>query len=318
MRRMILAVVAFILVVHLHGRAASEALAIESEPAGASVYIDGRFAGLTPLNVARLSNGDHRVRLVKDGYLDNGRLVTIGKERPRLVRVTLTRGALNGGGSEQVISGGGGGGSKKWIWIGAAAAGAAAGAFVATHRNGPPSVARVLVAPEVALAGVTNVSFTATATDPDGDSLSYSWNFGDGSTGSGQTTTHTYNSAGSFNAVVTVSDAKASASGSGTANVRNINGTWNGNLGSNQTVFFTMVFSQATNSFVGTYSDTVSGSGSVSGGRLGPTLDLAFTVQIPGFNAVNFTGAIDASLNRMTGNAVQYAGGPNTFYLNRR
>jgi hypothetical protein len=59
---------------------ASEAvgsLSIESEPAGASVYIDGRLAGETPLTVETLRPGVHRVRLVRLGYLENSRLVTV-------------------------------------------------------------------------------------------------------------------------------------------------------------------------------------------------------------------------------------------------
>ena len=52
-------------------------LFIESEPAGASVYIDGRTAGETPLTVETLRPGVHRVRLVLLGYLENSRLVTV-------------------------------------------------------------------------------------------------------------------------------------------------------------------------------------------------------------------------------------------------
>lgn len=300
--------------------ASSGALAIESDPSGANVYVDGRFAGLTPLSLTKMSRGDHRVRLVKDGYLENARVVTAGVEGARVVRVKLTRHeGSNDDAASQVMSGAGGGGSKKkWIWIGAAAAGAGAGVYAATHRNAAPNVSGVVLSPNVALASVTSIGFTANAVDPDGDSLTYTWDFGDGSTGSGQTTAHVYNNAGSFSAIVTVSDGKKSASGSGTATVRSISGTWAGNLGSNPNVFFTMSFSQGGSSFAGTYSDTISGVGTVTAGRLTSPLQVAFTAQLPGFAPVNFTGALDPAMNRISGSVVGYAGGPNTFYLDRR
>jgi PEGA domain-containing protein len=52
-------------------------LFIESEPAGASVYLDGRLAGETPLTIETLAAGVHRVRLVRLRYLENSRLVTV-------------------------------------------------------------------------------------------------------------------------------------------------------------------------------------------------------------------------------------------------
>ena len=39
------------------------ALSVASNPVGADVFIDGRFAGRTPLSVASMAAGDHRVRL---------------------------------------------------------------------------------------------------------------------------------------------------------------------------------------------------------------------------------------------------------------
>jgi hypothetical protein len=43
-------------------------LVIESRPEGASVLIDGRPVGTTPLSLAGLSTGGHAVRLERDGY----------------------------------------------------------------------------------------------------------------------------------------------------------------------------------------------------------------------------------------------------------
>ena len=72
------------------------ALAVASDPPGAAVYVDGQFAGQTPVNVNRLSTGDHRLR----------------------VQLKLTAYPNSGAGSTQPVagaSGGSGGGrSKKW------------------------------------------------------------------------------------------------------------------------------------------------------------------------------------------------------------
>src|SRR5262245_25751645 len=53
-------------------------LLVESEPAGAAIYVDGLLTGHTPLSMTSLSAGDHRVRLQKDGYLENARVVAVG------------------------------------------------------------------------------------------------------------------------------------------------------------------------------------------------------------------------------------------------
>ena len=69
---------------------AAGSLFIESEPAGASVYIDGRLAGETPLTVETLRPGVHRVRLVRLGYLENSRLVTVKAASRATLRTHLT------------------------------------------------------------------------------------------------------------------------------------------------------------------------------------------------------------------------------------
>src|SRR5262245_62155808 len=65
-------------------------LRVDSEPAGAVVYIDGRQTGETPLTLDTLPEGVHRVRLVRSGYLDNVRLVTIKSGARADVRTQLT------------------------------------------------------------------------------------------------------------------------------------------------------------------------------------------------------------------------------------
>jgi hypothetical protein len=73
--------------------AASEAagsLFIESEPEGASVYVDGRLAGETPLTIETIAAGVHRVRLVRLGYLENSRLLTVKAGSRATLRTRLT------------------------------------------------------------------------------------------------------------------------------------------------------------------------------------------------------------------------------------
>jgi hypothetical protein len=41
---------------------------IESRPAGASVFLDGRLVGTTPLQVGDVTIGNHQVALALDGY----------------------------------------------------------------------------------------------------------------------------------------------------------------------------------------------------------------------------------------------------------
>src|SRR6185436_15590098 len=65
-------------------------LLVESEPAGASVYVDGRLAGETPLTLPSIAAGVHRVRVVRLGYLENSRLVTVKSGTRATLRAQLT------------------------------------------------------------------------------------------------------------------------------------------------------------------------------------------------------------------------------------
>lgn len=72
------------------GAATDGALSIHSEPAGAAVYVNGRFIGQTPLTVPALAAGDHRVRIVKDGYLENSRIIRVTAGRAKTLQLRLT------------------------------------------------------------------------------------------------------------------------------------------------------------------------------------------------------------------------------------
>lgn len=207
------------------------ALSVASDPPGANVYVDGRLAGQTPLSVATLPPGDHRVRLVKDGYLENGRIVTVSPDRSTNVHVKLTRGAAADA-AVAAQSSGGAGGSKKWIWIAAAGGGASAAGLYVVLRNHPPVGGSVTVTPTaVGMAGVTTFSFDSNARDEDGDPFTYDWNFGDGGRGTGKTPTHIYTATGTFEVALRVSDGKAepvSALGVSVTVAPNVTGTWTG------------------------------------------------------------------------------------------
>jgi PEGA domain-containing protein/PKD domain-containing protein len=218
--------------------AASGALNVSSDPPGATVYLDGRAAGETPIVLSKLTAGDHRVRLVKDGYLENARLVTVAAKKSADVRVTLTRTATapTAAAAEQVSGGSSGGSSsKKWIIIGAAAGGGLAAALLLVNHNTAPDPGTIAPAPSTGtgMASITQYTFTSNATDKDNDSLTYTWNFGDGGSGSGASVTHTYAAPGTFNVSVSVSDGKASASPAGvTVTVGpNLAGAWRSSNG---------------------------------------------------------------------------------------
>src|SRR5947209_7129985 len=69
---------------------ATGALSITTDPDNAAVYVDGRLAGQTPAHLVSIPAGDHRVRIVKGGYLENSRIVTVPAGAPTVVKLKLT------------------------------------------------------------------------------------------------------------------------------------------------------------------------------------------------------------------------------------
>ncbi|PYR26106.1 MAG: PEGA domain-containing protein, partial [Acidobacteria bacterium] len=60
------------------------ALTVDSRPQGATVFIDGKLAGATPLSVPAVPAGDHAVRLEREGYrrwTSSVRIVAPGQNR---------------------------------------------------------------------------------------------------------------------------------------------------------------------------------------------------------------------------------------------
>ncbi len=65
-------------------------LSVDSSPSGASVYVDTNYAGKTPLNDYRVSPGEHTVKVLKDGYDEFTKTVTISLGEKAHIIVGLT------------------------------------------------------------------------------------------------------------------------------------------------------------------------------------------------------------------------------------
>jgi serine/threonine-protein kinase len=55
---------------------------VQSMPAGARVFVDGRDRGSTPATVTDLGRGEHRLRIVRDGYTAAERRIVLSSSRP--------------------------------------------------------------------------------------------------------------------------------------------------------------------------------------------------------------------------------------------
>jgi hypothetical protein len=64
-------------------------LSLASSPAGADVYIDGAYRGITPVTLSGLTTGSHTVIMSQSGYTDYSTTVTMYAGQTRTVSVTL-------------------------------------------------------------------------------------------------------------------------------------------------------------------------------------------------------------------------------------
>ena len=300
---------------------AAGALSVTTEPDNADVYVDGRLAGQTPATVAALAAGEHRVRIVKSGYLENARVVTLTAGEPSHLNVKLTKttGVSNETAAGQVTStgGGGGGGSKKWLWVGLAGAGAAVAVVALMPHNKAPVPGTITVSPTgTGMAGQTSFTFTSTgASDPDGDTLTKTWTSSDGGSGTGDTFTRTFATAGSFQVNLKVSDGKLDASTpAASATVGpSVTGTWacgtDQGFGANVSYTLTQSGTSLTGSITlsGAVTGTLSGvTGSVGSSLTHPAAvnwtSTAFTVTgFPGTFTISFSGTTVAAGTSATG-----------------
>jgi hypothetical protein len=279
------------------------ALTVASDPEGAAVYVNGERRGETPVTLNHVAPGDVRVRLVKPGYLENSRVVSVKSGEAGQLRVRMTPGRGEARHAlQQEPGGGGGGGSKKALWIGLGVVAAGAGAYLLLRdSNDPPNAGTISANPPTALQSATLVSLSAQgASDPDGDPLTFSWDFGDGGTGSGEAVTHVFTAAGAANVRLTVSDGEDSTTATGTVSVRNLSGTWVGTIAGGGVFNTTVVLAQSGATLTGTYRDQSPGTGAVNG-TVSDQRSVSFRVAIPGFQPFNFTGNANPDINQITG-----------------
>lgn len=69
---------------------------VNSKPSGASVYVDNRFMGTTPLNISGIKTGSHVVRISYQGYADRQRTVIVRPHRYEYITETLLTPANTG------------------------------------------------------------------------------------------------------------------------------------------------------------------------------------------------------------------------------
>lgn len=293
-------------------------LSVDSDPAGAAVLLDGQAQGTTPLALQALPAGDHRVRVVKEGYLDNSRVVKVVAGQTETLRVRLTHNevATTTTQVENQPAQQKGGSGKKWALLGLGAAAVGGTAFYFLTKNGPPVAGTIGVSPGgTGMAGTTTYTFTSQgSSDPDNDTLTYEWNFGDGGTGSGQSTTHVYSSAGRYSVTLAVKDKKHSVSALGASVTveRSLAGSWSGptepGFGAQVAVNLTQSGSNLGGSM--TFSGSLGGTISNVTGTVSATsypCNVSFTSPsfviggYPGSFTVRFSGTTDASGSSMAG-----------------
>jgi len=285
---------------------AGGALSVVTEPEGATVYFDGEAKGVTPVELQQLSSGDHRVTLVKEGYLENSRVVSLEGGETRTLDVDLTPSSEATRHTIQIRTeegGAGGGGSKKWLYIAGAGGAAAAAIVLLSGGNKPPIAGTISVTPSgMGIASVTNFSFTSQgANDPDGDPLSYSWDFADGGSASGQTTTHTFTGNGVFPVTVTVSDGHGgSATNSTNVTVTDLTGTWVSQFSG---VTRTWNLRQSGTSISGSYNHSTGGGGGTVSGNLSSPREIRVSVDHPRYAPWTFSGTVNSEITAITGRA---------------
>ncbi len=85
-----------IVIVCAAGAAFAAEVKITSTPPGATVFVDARYAGVSPLTMTDLAPGEHRLKFVRHGYTTMHKTITVA-QKPISVAVTLEtnpRGAM--------------------------------------------------------------------------------------------------------------------------------------------------------------------------------------------------------------------------------
>jgi hypothetical protein len=278
--------------------ASSGALAVTTDPSGASVYIDEALVGRTPLSLDGLAAGEHQVRISKPGYLENRRTVRVEAGVPLSLELRLTPDTSGATTTAAAAAPGDSIFANKWFWVGVAGAGGAAAFVALSGGNEAPTLGGISASRSVGLAAATTIAFSAQgASDPDGDSLSYAWDFGNGATSTSANATQVYNDPGTYTVRLTVSDGDASASRETSVTIRSLTGTWTA------PEFFNAVFTLTQNgsSITGSYIDD-DGPGTISGSvQPGGPQQVIITVTQPQFDPYSFFGDPNNDVSQIVG-----------------
>jgi len=301
---------------------------VVTEPAGAEVFVDGQPKGVSPLTIDGLSAGEHRVRVVKDGFVEHSNVVKVmpGVEVTASVEMTRASAEASPAATTAVAeSPSEGWSTSKKALVGGGALAVVGGAVAllaggsgsdADAANAAPAAGTIGVTPAgQTIAGITNLSFTADgASDPEGQPLTYSWNFGDGASGSGQTATHVYNIGGTFPVSVAVSDGSQSTNATRSVQVSDIQATWLSRFWEPwfpEGVSRRVSFSQSGSQFSGIYRCNLApGRTGTASGTLSAPRTIAFEAHLIDANGQDvgftFTGTLNDDLTTFNGVANGY------------
>jgi PKD repeat protein len=274
---------------------------VTTEPEGAEVFIDDQRKGVSPVIIEAVSSGEHRVRVVKHGFIENSQVVNVAPGATMTVGFEMTPASTARSEASTAPAGdpvgetqSEGWSTKKKVVAGTGVAAIVVGAIAlagggdegADAANTAPAAGSISVAPSgQSLAGVTNFSFTAQgASDADGQTLTYSWNFGDGATGTGQTTSHVYGTGGTFTVALSVSDGSASDDTTTSVEVGDVNATWLNRFtvaGFPEGVMRKVRFTQSGAQLSGTYrTNIIPGRTGTATGRLTSPRDIEFETHL--------------------------------------
>ena len=118
-------------------------LVIVTSPAGAQVFINGTMRGDTPLNLDDLPAGEHQVRIIKEGYLENSHVVMLESGTNETMEMTLTAADT----TQPVVENEGGGSRLPLILAAVVGGVAVAVAGVSASGNQPPRGGTFTVGP---------------------------------------------------------------------------------------------------------------------------------------------------------------------------
>jgi hypothetical protein len=309
-------------------QAAGGSLQVTSEPVGATVYLDGKLTGRTPLALEAVAAGDHRLTLVSYGHLENHQIVSVVSGQTVTFHVHLVPsddvagtkegasvspghqgaqpeapGAPSAGQSLRPRGTRSGGilkNKKKLLMIGAPViVGGGVAGYLLASKNSPPTTGTISVEPAdvTGIVLLTSFKFDAHAVDGNGDSLDYLWEFGDGGTSPEATPAHVYQTANTFAVKVTVTDRKVTATTSTSVTVAALTGTWSGTLSTGMSV--TLALLQQGTTLTGSLRYSTTGLALAVRGQVTGTRGVQLTFDDG--SSTHLTGTVSSDAKTITG-----------------